>query len=1013
MGSRKVTEETAMSRKYFRRLISALLAIILVFDMSALDAPIRSYAEEGAPSWPQFIEDGGSFSINSNDLTEDPFAFHVVYFQSLKGCNALLGSDPNTYMPFNDHMSDYPGVLGYQQKINERTFDSLDATDPGIYGWKYAGYEHLGTQSFLIVYVAQYKSVVCYDIDGNEDHLVFDEVKYYYDENGDAKDTDYTVKSAEALGVSREGYAFNGWLNDSDVSVPVGEIINVEGINPGFRADWYEESKISYAPGEGKGTAFYDYVDPETPYKLREDADFTREGYILSGWKTSEGIVYEPGMLYYSDLGNLELTAVWTEKTKITYSPGEGKGDVITDYLDSDQKYNLRSDADFTREGYILSGWKDSKGNKYDLGAAYANSLGSLALTAVWTEKIKISYLPGEGKGTSVTDTVAPDETYSLRDKADFTRDGYKLSGWKDKAGNEYALGASYDLKKGSIELTAMWEASVKTGKAKITYSPGDGSGTAITDEVNFKYVSESKAEDYNLRKTADFTRKGYKLIGWKAADGTEYALGASYDLAKGDLSLTAVWEEVKSGETERKKGTLTISVKKPVYLGTKIVIDTKSNSGGKVTLEYKEKNEDDSKYSDKVPSTVGKYTVRAKLAETKKYTGASATEDFEVVYLDVPKEPYKCTEMKDATGTITDVKITAPAGYKIATSASGPFGAEVSYLEAKAAGTIFYRRDSDGAITSGIVPQPYTVMDDAKITIKDKIYYGTKYSVGYTAHTKAKLSLSYRDIEGSLEYTDVQPTKPGHYMVRLTGEADGFYKAVEVLKPFDISYLEEPENEASLLGESINAGWYVSDVTVKAPQDYKISTSLAGNYVKEMPYKESIKMLYYKRDADGATTDGITFNANVKIDKEKPSIKSTEGKTPKNGGTVYSNGLTFTIYDEYLKEVILDGDDKQEIKDHSCIINIPADKKSRDVKVIAYDEAGNTYELKFTMLPAWREFNTVPRGEDVYLEEGLEYKFDKKVGDDWILKDDSTVYSAGTFFVKKSTDYNFDVKTK
>ena len=93
MGSRKLTEETAMSRKNFRRLISALLAIILVFDMSALNAPIRSYAEEGAPSWPQFIEDGGSFSINSTDLTEDPFAFHVVYFQSLKGCNALLGSD--------------------------------------------------------------------------------------------------------------------------------------------------------------------------------------------------------------------------------------------------------------------------------------------------------------------------------------------------------------------------------------------------------------------------------------------------------------------------------------------------------------------------------------------------------------------------------------------------------------------------------------------------------------------------------------------------------------------------------------------------------------------------------------------------------------------------------------------------------------------------------------------------------------------------------------------------------
>ncbi len=1003
-----------MSRKNFRRLISALLAIILIFDMSAINAPVRSYAAEGGPSFPEFLEPGGSFSGYSGGSVITPeSSLYVGYFNSLKGCNSVLNmnsSELSETIPFS---SSFPELLGSQHVNFGETFDAYDVGDYILYGWKYVGYVPYAAQSYVAVYVAQYRSVISYDIDGDEKNIKLDEVIYYIDENGNVKNSSYTIKTPEELGVSREGYEFVGWSDPYNETFTPGMTIDVEDKNLSLRGDWIGKSKVSYSPGEGNGKEIIDYVGSDGTYKLRSEVDFTREGYILSGWKDSEGNVYELGMLYYSDLGNLELTAVWTEKTKITYSPGEGKGDVITDYLDSDQKYNLRSDADFTREGYILSGWKDSKGNKYDLGAAYDHSLGSLALTAVWTEKIKISYLPGEGKGTAVTDTVAPDETYSLRDKADFTRDGYKLSGWKDKAGTEYALGASYDLKKGSVELTAMWEAVTKTGKAKIKYAPGEGSGTAITDEVNFKYVNGSKAEDYNLRKTADFTRKGYKLIGWKAADGTEYALGASYDLAKGDLSLTAVWEEVKAEKTDRKKGTLSISVKKPVYLGTKIIIDKKSNSNGNVTIEYKKKDADDSTYTDKLPESVGKYTVRAKLAQTKNYTGATATEDFEVVYLEVPDEPYKSTEKKDSTGTITDVTITAPAGYKIATSASGPFTTELSYLTAKAAGTIFYRRDSDGAITSGIVPQPYTVMDDAKINIDTKILYGTKYSVGYTAHTKAKLSLSFRDTKGGAEYTNELPKEPGHYMARLTGEADGFYQAVDVMKPFDINYLEAPDNKAVLVGTSINEGWYVSDVTLKAPNGFKICTSLKGKYEDVLPYNGRIKKLWYRRNSDGATTDGMNFNANVKIDKEKPSIKSTEGKTPKNGGTVYSNGLTFTIYDEYLKEVILDDDDQLEIKDHSCIINIPADKKSRDVKVIAYDEAGNTYELMFTMLPAWREFNTVPRGEDVYLEEGLEYKFDKEAGDDWILKDDSTVYSAGTFFVKKSTDYNFDVKTK
>lgn len=1003
-----------MSRKYFRRLISALLAIILVFDMSALDAPIRSYAAEKEPSFPEFLEPGGSFSGYSGGSVITPeSSLYVGYFNSLKGCNSVLNMDSSELSATLPFSSSFPELLGSQRVNFGETFDAYDVGDYILYGWKYVGYAQCGAQSYLAVYVAQYRSVISYDIDGNEENILREEVIYYIDENGNVKNSSYTIKTPEELGVIREGYEFVGWSDPYNDTFTPGMTIDVEDMNLSLRGDWIDKSKVSYSPGEGNGTEFFDYVGSDGTYKLRSEVDFTRDGYYLSGWKDSEGNVYELGMLYYSDLGNLELTAVWTEKTKITYSPGEGKGDVITDYLDSDQKYNLRSDVDFTREGYILSGWKDSKGNKYDLGAAYANSLGSLALTAVWTEKIKISYLPGEGKGTSVTDTLASDETYSLRDKADFTRDGYKLSGWKDKAGTEYALGASYDLKKGSVELTAMWEAVTKTGKAKIKYAPGEGSGTAITDEVNFKYVNGSKAEDYNLRKTADFTRKGYKLIGWKAADGAEYALGASYDLAKGDLSLTAVWEEVKAEKTDRKKGTLTISVNRPVYFGAKIKVETKTNSNGKVTLEYKKKDESDSAYTDKVPEALGKYTVRAKLAQTKSYTGATATEDFEIVYLDVPEEPYKYTEIKDAAGTIMDLKITAPEGYSISISASGPFYEEVSYLTAKAAGVIYFRRNTDGAITSGIVPTLYTVEDKVEITVEREILYGTKYSVGYSAHTKAKLSLSFKNTITGKVYTDELPEEQGHYMVRLTGPADGFYKAVDRNSFFDINYLEKPEEKAALVGTSINQGWYVSDVTVKAPKGYKISTSLAGNYVKEMPYKESIKMLYYKRDTDGATTDGIKFNANVKIDKEKPSIKSTEGKTPKNGGTVYSNGLTFTIYDEYLKEVILDDDDQLEIKDHSCIINIPADKKSRDVKVIAYDEAGNTYELMFTMLPAWREFNTVPRGEDVYLEEGLEYKFDKEAGDDWILKDDSTVYSAGTFFVKKSTDYNFDVKTK
>lgn len=55
------------------------------------------------------------------------------------------------------------------------------------------------------------------------------------------------------------------------------------------------------------------------------------------------------------------------------------------------------------------------------------------------------------------------------------------------------------------------------------------------------------------------------------------------------------------------------------------------NNGGGAVTYEYKVKGKADETYSREVPTAVGKYTVRATIAETDEYKGGAATANFEI----------------------------------------------------------------------------------------------------------------------------------------------------------------------------------------------------------------------------------------------------------------------------------------------------------------------------------------------------------------------------------------------
>ena len=759
--------------------------------------------------------------------------------------------------------------------------------------------------------------------------------------------------------------------------------------------------------------------------------------------------------------------AVWEEIEKpsvtVTYRPngGTGEAESKTIIFGPDTGADMRSitllsEASFTREGYELAGWKltdaessaDEK-TDYDLGEScnfWANR-EELIFDAVWKEIKKptviVTYRPGEGKGTEITkklefdaSTAGESHSITLLSEASFTREGYELSGWKltDKANStdgttDYELGGSCSVKADIEEVTfdAVWK-EIKKPTVTVTYRPGEGKGTEITKKLEFDADTAGKSHSITLLSEASFTRDGYELSGWKLTDKnnstdgtTDYELGGSCSV-KADIeevTFDAVWKEKEKKEEKEEekkedllKGEVNLKMDSRFYLGTEIEYEIKKNSKGAVTVEYKKKDAKDDTYTSKEPTEVGTYIARAKLKKTSTYSSDTDTKEFEVVYLDVPEEPYTYTEVKNSKGTVKDLKIVPASGYHIGVSPSGKFETSVLHSAAKTGGYVHLRRDKDGAITGPAALIPYTAKDDPQISLPVKIYAGAGFEVEASALSEAVLIVMYKEYGAPDEtYTTEVPTAYGKYTVRITSSADGFYAPVNFEKDFSIDYLEAPAKGAAPTGVKGNGDWYTSDVVLTAPDGYLVSTSRDGKFTESVTWNENIKELFYKRKSDNAVTDAVKVSFKLKIDKDIPEVSFDPAygvQAPRNGETlrVYADELRFTFSDLNLKTVIADGKEYA-ASDGLFEVLFAAGEDVESKTVTAFDEAGNSYSFTVEIWPAWRKDNTVPEGKEILLTQGIEYNL--KGESSWKIKGDKTVYSGGgKFYIRTSGKYTF-----
>lgn len=436
----------------------------------------------------------------------------------------------------------------------------------------------------------------------------------------------------------------------------------------------------------------------------------------------------------------------------------------------------------------------------------------------------------------------------------------------------------------------------------------------------------------------------------------------------------------------------------------------SETNTGKEAKIEYKKALEEDTAYSETVPTAVGNYTVRATFAETDDYGEAVATTDFSIRYLETPEPPYTLVGTKGENAYYTsEVTVTPADGYQISKTLDGTYQDTLVIKETMAASDIYLMKKSTGEKTDAVVLEAINidtadpilnVTDGETYKVKSKDLEVTDANLSSVTINGAAQSVSGQSFKMNLEES-VNP-----YVIVAEDAAGRSVKATiyvkSDIKPEEKTIEKEipaPSPAYTLSGTKGENGYYTSNVVVKPAKGYMISTELNGTYVESLTIQNSQSgTVFYLRNASGERTGALRLET-IKIKKQTPKLSLENGKT------YYGDSQKLVIQDDYLSQVYVNGV-LQNLDGTEFVLQLGSNNGKKKYEITAVDVAGNKKTILVTVAAAWMKTGIIPEGVLVNLEAGNGYKLGTG---NWKVAGDSTSYSGGTeFYVKKDGSYKF-----
>ena len=335
--------------------------------------------------------------------------------------------------------------------------------------------------------------------------------------------------------VTRNGYTFDGWYENEDLSGQACTVIASGSTGPKtFYAKWTAKTyRVTLETNGGTivGSGLTEYTCGQG---AALPTDVEKSGYTFAGWYENdrfEGSAVTA--ISDTEYGDKTYYAKWTSKTySITFNTNGGtiKGSYVTEYTYGE---GAELPTDVEKSGYTFAGWYEN--DRFEGSAVTAISdteYGDKTYYARWTSKtysITFNTDGGTIKGNYVTG-------YSYGEGAvlptDVEKSGYTFAGWYD---NEELTGSTVtaisDTEYGDKTYYAKWTAN--------TYS--------ITFNTNGGTIKGNYVTGYSYGKGAelptDVEKSGYTFAGWYGNEQlTGSAATAISNTEYGDKTYYAKW---------------------------------------------------------------------------------------------------------------------------------------------------------------------------------------------------------------------------------------------------------------------------------------------------------------------------------------------------------------------------------------------------------------------------------------------------------------------------------------
>lgn len=480
--------------------------------------------------------------------------------------------------------------------------------------------------------------------------------------------------------------------------------------------------------------------------------------------------------------------------------------------LNSDNSTYLMNDSygDYSTYRPLMPGSYEVKAN---LGETDTQEGGNVSKTFTISKYTPTLSIPDVNPGE------VPHPTYKIasNDGTTFTYNGsadsdspaqyvtvmYKGENDSDFTAAVPTAAGTYTAKLSYIEGYERYNKDISTS-FKITLKEGKGTVTVKDTVYGESSVKPEAKSDTNDADKAEFF---YKV---KNTDDSTYT--KDRPTKPGNYVCKAVFP--KTGDYDKCEATCIFTIDRgkgigsltasDVYVGMEPKTTPTSATNGTTAVKYyyKEKSEDASKYTDKLPTKPGEYTVKAVFPMTDYYYETSAEASFKTSYMPAPT--FGLTGKQGKNDFYTDtVSVKAPAGYEVSLSYGKDYkdsinildGVKYVYFKDKATGALSdkaavpaYKMDSLLPVVKGVKNNDTIFKDEYELEITDDYLEMVKVNDQTVPVKDGKATYKLTSDSGEMLYKIEATDQAGHtvtYTITVASPwvKDGFVPAGQIVK--------------------------------------------------------------------------------------------------------------------------------------------------------------------------------------------------------------------------------------